>query len=42
MPAGTARLRIGWYDAITGARLPAQSVDGSRLQDDIVLLDLSK
>jgi hypothetical protein len=40
LPAGTTRLRIGWYDAITGERLPAQSADGSRLQDDIVLLDL--
>jgi hypothetical protein len=42
MPAGATRLRIGWYDAITGERLPAQSPDGSRLQDDIVLLDLPK
>lgn len=42
IPAGATRLRIGWYDAITGARLPAQSAEGSRLQDDIVLLDLPK
>jgi hypothetical protein len=40
IPAGATRLRIGWYDAITGERLTAQSADGSRLQDDIVLLDL--
>lgn len=40
MPAGATRLRIGWYDAITGERLTAQSADGSRLQDDIVLLNL--
>jgi hypothetical protein len=40
IPAGATRLRIGWYDAITGERLPAHSADGSRLQDDIVLLGL--
>ena len=40
IPAGAARLRIGWYDAITGERLTAQSADGIRLQDDILMLDI--
>lgn len=40
IPAGATHLHIGWYDAITGERLTAHSADGSRLQDDILLLDL--
>lgn len=40
IPAGATRLRIGWYDPMTGERLTAHSADGSQLQDDIVLLNL--
>jgi hypothetical protein len=40
LPEGAARLRIGWYDAPTGQRLPALKADGAPWPDDTVLLDI--
>jgi hypothetical protein len=40
LPEGAARLRIGWYDAPTGQRLPALKADGAPWPDDTVLLEI--
>jgi hypothetical protein len=37
---GSYSLVVGWYDAATASRLPAQDADGRRLQDDVFPLPL--
>lgn len=39
LPAEARRIRIGWYDARTGERLPAQKPDGSAWPDNIVVIE---
>ncbi len=40
LPPEARQVRIGWYDAHTGQRLPAQKADGSPWRDDIVLIEI--
>jgi len=36
------RLTVGWYDPVTGVRLPATGADGVRLPDDTVLIPIAR
>jgi len=36
-----SRLAVGWYDPVTGVRLPAMGGDGARLSDDTVRIPIS-
>ena len=38
LPAGTYRVTMGLYDAVTGVRLEARDASGSRLPDDEILV----
>ncbi len=40
LPLDGARLAVGWYDAASGARLPAFAADGTRFPADRVILDI--
>jgi len=42
LPPGTAGLRIGWYDAQTGARLSASGADGALWPDDAVVVERTR
>jgi hypothetical protein len=36
------RLAVGWYDPVTGVRLPGTGGDGVRLPDDAALIPISR
>lgn len=38
LPPGALQVRLGWYDPVTGARLPAFDASGARWPDDAVVL----
>jgi hypothetical protein len=40
LPPAAQRLRIGWYDAQTGQRLPAYVPDGQPWPDNAVLIEI--
>ncbi len=41
LPAEANRVRLGWYDPASGARLPAWKPDGSRWPDDAAMVDVA-
>jgi hypothetical protein len=40
LPPAAQRLRIGWYDAQTGQRLPVYMPDGQPWPDNAVLIEI--